>query len=170
MRYEPIRYEQANSELISWVFYDTKNTAQNQEVEYFQNTEGGSGSLVTNMVSAGVLPTGWKFYVTGISIAFLANETLASIQAIVNDAILKLQINQKLYFQTPVKNLPAGGGVVTAVTTAGNNGYQTPSAIYRIARLQVEDRTPFKATIKTAFATPVSLQIALHGTVLRPKN
>lgn len=70
MRYEPIRYEQANSELISWVFYDTKNTAQNQEVEYFQNTEGGSGSLVTNMVSAGVLPTGWKFYVTGISIAF----------------------------------------------------------------------------------------------------
>lgn len=167
----------ANVEQISYMFYDTQTINANTK-DYFQTAEGTATNtdLDTNMFSNGLLPTGNKFYVRGISVALDADESVTDAEGFLKNSVLTLTVNNKTYFKAMCFNLPAGGGLTGyyLMTTAAdsailNNGNPQTSAIYKIKELVIDSSTPFKASIRSSYAVDTRARVILHGILERPR-
>lgn len=158
-------------ETFDYELYDTVTLATGTN-RFFGNTEAAGGVAVTNMQQPNVLPVGQIFKIHEISVAGDSDLTFANAKALTKNCALKLYINNKLFFQTLIFRLPAGGGLygsdsAGAVVVNGN-----PSAVstYRFKRILVIDSTtPFYVEIVADVgANGLRARTIMRGLLTRP--
>jgi len=142
--------------------------------------QGGKTLLNTTMQLAGQIQAGYNMKVLAIAVNFRIGALLVNLKTILDTGFMQFNIGSKWWWQSPLRFLPGGVGVIGAsdlgAVAAGNSvfshGTADPRAIYTLRQpVEITQTESFNVTcVWTPTNTPTvdtPMTVALHGELTR---
>lgn len=166
----------ANEEVMDWVLYDlvVSGTTASAKKTFFNNTEAGQGIAVTNMETAGQLPSSQRMQIEGIEVILDVEAATGDVRDLLDAAVLDFYINNKRVMSAPLSQFPPAGRIqsLTRGSTDGDfseldgpaHKFQNPVGLL--------GGVPFKVDVtigKTAASATSDITVMLRGQLIRSK-
>jgi hypothetical protein len=193
-----------NEEVIAWTWYHMRRQAAAAFAatqQFFNVALGGTDGAVTvsllesNMEKASTISAPKRFLATGMTLvvkgesaaggvvdAATSDETVNSIQQIVDGTTITLKLGDKTYLQLTSEDVPAGAGLTgfsgTSQGGAGNTQYVSNGVAVHTNFYPILLPFPYEQTFSVVFDNPKAftttaatrVKVALHGYLARPKQ
>lgn len=153
---------------VDGVLYDTmvvNAAAAGQTIQFFANTIGINGLVVTNMKQSGMLPQPERFLVRAIRVIPIT-QVAVDADLIINNTVAQFSILRKVITEWPSRLLPAGAGVPFLSDT---NGIADTRSIYSLENpFVLEQQVNFSVdlfcgALIAGIGAPTLVQIVLDG-------